>query len=66
MQTEQLLAFAEEGNIDDMYVLVRWPHVEPLMEYHWFDPECYKFKSFGFHNAYFVPLWRILKIKEPG
>jgi len=66
METEQLLAFVEANDINDVYVLIRWPYVQDLMEYHWFNPECYLYKSFGLQRSYFVPIGRILKIKEPG
>jgi hypothetical protein len=66
MDSNQLLAFVEANDVNDMYVLIRWPHVQELMKYYWFDPECYLYKSFGFQRSYFVPIGRILKIKEPG
>jgi hypothetical protein len=66
MTTEQLLAFAEANDINDLYVLIRGRYIEELMEYHWFNPECYRCTSYGLQLAYFVPIRCILKILEPG
>jgi len=65
MDTETILAFLEAHDLNDLYVLIRWPSVEPLKEYYWFGPECHLFRSYGIQQAYFVPLERLLKMKEP-
>src|SRR5579872_4440541 len=45
---------------EDLYLLVRWPWVQELMEYEWFRQECYLHQAFDdqdhLDSAYFVPL----------
>ena len=56
--------------IEDFYLLVKWPYVQDLMDYAWFQKECYLHQPFPeqeyFPSAYFVPLARILALKQPG
>lgn len=66
MNSTTLLAFVEANDIEDMYILIRGRYIEDLMEYHWFNPECYRCKSYGLQLAYFVPIRRIVKVLEPG
>lgn len=56
--------------IEDFYLLVKWPYVQDLMDYEWFRAECYLHQAFDDQPylplAYFVPIARILALKQPG
>ncbi|PQJ11949.1 hypothetical protein CJD36_009155 [Flavipsychrobacter stenotrophus] len=45
------------------YVLVPWPDAQLLMEYVWFERECYPMQGMGdqeqYDSAYFVPKHRL-------
>jgi hypothetical protein len=65
-----LSSFIGSQSLDELYVLVKWPEVQDLMEYEWFKPECYLHQGFDdqqyLSSAYFVPLTRLLSITQPG
>ena len=55
--------------IDELYVLIPWPDVQGLMEYRWFRAECFRHHpppDRAGESAYFVPISRIMEIKQPG
>jgi hypothetical protein len=56
--------------IEELYVLVRWPDVQELMGYEWFHQECFLCQSNDdqedLSSAYFVPISRIMAVKQPG
>lgn len=62
--------FIDTYSIDELYVLVQWPFVQNLMLYDWFRQEC--FLHLASHDqpylssAYFVPISRIMAIRQPG
>ena len=60
--------FSSATSVDELYVLIKWPFVQDLMEYSWFRSECLLYQPFDDHeyldSAYFVPLKRIYEIKE--
>src|SRR5262249_47945650 len=51
------------------YVLVLWPDVQALMNYAWFDAECYLLNPLEdqeyYDSAYFVPKHRLDEIAQP-
>lgn len=49
--------------ITKIYVYVDWPESQKLMDEPWFWDECVL--DVNISSAYFVPLWRYLKQKEP-
>jgi hypothetical protein len=57
-------------SIDELYVLVRWPFVQEFMDYEWFRQECFLYQAFDdqpyLASAYFVPVSRIMAIRQPG
>lgn len=61
------LQFSSATSVDDLYVLVKWPFVQDLMEADWFRAECILYQSSDdqeyFDSAYFVPLNRLYEFK---
>lgn len=59
--------FSSATSVDDLYVLVRWPFVQDLMEAEWFRAECILYQSFDeqehLDSAYFVPLNRLYEFR---
>jgi hypothetical protein len=53
-----------------LYVLVRWPFVQELMEYAWFRTECCLHQAFEnqacLPSAFFVPLARMHELHNQG
>ncbi len=56
-------------SIDELYVLVKWPFVQEFMDYEWFRTECFLYHASddqpNLSSAYFVPISRIMAIKQP-
>lgn len=67
MNTE-ITTFLENRPIDDLYILVKWPWVQELMEYDWFRQECLLHQAFDdqeyLSSAYFVPVARLMEIDK--
>ncbi|WP_462265122.1 hypothetical protein [Mucilaginibacter sp.] len=67
MPNEQLNALLQTTPEDDLYVLVRWPEVQELMEHNWFRSECLLYNPFDdqvyLDSAYFVPAVRLAELK---
>jgi hypothetical protein len=68
MTTEQLTETLKETSEDDLYVLVRWPQVQELMEHNWFRSECLLYNPFDeqvyLDSAYFVPAIRLAELRK--
>jgi len=64
----EITAFLQTQAMDDLYVLVRWPWVQELMEYDWFQQECLLHQAFEeqeyLSSAYFVPVARLFEIEN--
>lgn len=62
--------FSTATSVDELYVLVKWPFVQDLMEQSWFRAECILYQSFDeqeyLDSAYFVPLKRLYQFREDG
>jgi hypothetical protein len=60
--------FSTATSVDELYVLIKWPFVQDLMEYSWFRLECILYQAFEeqeyLDSAYFVPLKRIYEVKN--
>jgi hypothetical protein len=60
--------FSSATSVDELYILVKWPFVQDLMEYDWFRSECLLHQAFEeqeyLDSAYFVPLKRIYEVKN--
>lgn len=60
--------FSSATSVDELYILVKWPFVQDLMEYSWFKSECLLYNAFeeqeDIDSAYFVPLKRIYEVKD--
>ncbi|MGF7040093.1 hypothetical protein [Mucilaginibacter lappiensis] len=60
--------FSSATSVDELYILVKWPFVQDLMEYDWFKSECLLYNAFEeqehIDSAYFVPLKRIYEVKD--
>jgi len=56
--------------IEELYVLVQWPFVQDFMGYDWFHQECFLYQAHDgqphLDSAYFVPVSRIMAVKQPG
>jgi len=65
--TNTELTFIKEMPLDELYILVRWPFVQDLMEYNWFRAECLLHQAFDdqeyLDSAYFVPVKRIVEVQ---
>ncbi|MFC0515163.1 hypothetical protein ACFFGT_13170 [Mucilaginibacter angelicae] len=61
--SNNLPLFSSATSVDDLYVLIRWPFVQDLMEADWFRSECVLYQAFDdqehLDSAYFVPLNRL-------
>jgi len=55
-------------SVDELYVLVKWPFVQNLMDADWFRAECILYQAFDdqeyFDSAYFVPLHRFFEFRD--
>ncbi|SDP85888.1 hypothetical protein SAMN05428975_3076 [Mucilaginibacter sp. OK268] len=55
-------------SVDELYVLIKWPFVQDLMNYEWFRSECLLYQAFEeqehLDSAYFVPLKRLYEVKN--
>lgn len=64
----EITAFLQAKTTEDLYVLVRWPWVQELMEYDWFRQECLLHQAFDdqeyLSSAYFVPATRLMEIED--
>lgn len=60
--------FSAATSVDELYVLVKWPFVQDLMEEVWFRSECVLYQAFDdqehLDSAYFVPLNRIYEFRS--
>lgn len=60
------------NGMETEYILVTWPDAQRLMDYPWFDTECYLMQGMGdqehFDSSYFVPKIRLqeLNIETDG
>ena len=64
----KLTILIQGQKLKDVFVLIRWPFVQELMEYEWFRPECRLRHAFEdqeyLSSAYFVPLSRLLEVGQ--
>jgi len=64
-----LSTLTNPDSIDVLYVLVRFPLVQELMAHDWFHKECFLYQAHDgqeyLSSAYFVPISRIMAIKQP-
>ena len=55
------------GKIEEVYILIQLPFIQELMEYDWFDAECFLHQALEnqdhLDSAYFVPLLRLQQIQ---
>lgn len=60
--------FSSATSVDELYVLIKWPFVQDLMNYDWFRTECLLYQAFEeqehLDSAYFVPLKRLYEVKD--
>lgn len=60
--------FSSATSVDELYVLIKWPFVQDLMNYEWFRSECLLYQAFEeqehLDSAYFVPLKRLYEVKD--
>jgi len=65
--SNNLPQFSSATSVDELYVLVRWPFVQDLMEADWFRSECVLYQAFDeqehLDSAYFVPLNRLYEFR---
>jgi len=63
-----LKAFIATQSTDDLYVLIRWPFVQDLMDYDWFREESILYQAFEdqeyLDSSYFVPVTRLHEIEQ--
>lgn len=60
--------YSFNASLEDLYVLVKWPFVQQLMEADWFRSECILYQAFDdqehVDSAYFVPLNRLYQAQN--
>lgn len=70
MDAQQQHTDLPSDSLNDMYVLIKWPWVQNLMEHPWFRHECILHQAFDdqeyLDSAYFVPIERIKELSKPG
>jgi len=65
---EEIKTFINQLPEEEVYLLIRWPWVQNLMEYYWFRNECLLYQAFSdqehIDSAYFVPVVRLQEIEN--